>query len=83
MSDFMTDEKLRENIKNNLLALRKARGLTQVDISILTGKASPSVASWEQGKSLPDLATLYKLAKYYGKPLEYLYEHETGKEGAE
>lgn len=77
----MTDEELRENIKNNLLALRKERGLTQVDISILTGKASPTVASWEQGKSLPDLATLYKLAKYYGKSLEYLYENDEPKEG--
>lgn len=74
---ILPDEVLRENIKNNLTYLRKKHGLTQVDIAILTDKAAPTVASWEQGKSLPDLQTLYRLSVYYKLAMEYFYEHDT------
>lgn len=74
----MTDEEIRNNIKNNLVKLRKDHEKTQVDIAIYTGKKPPSVASWEQGKSLPDLQTLYRLALYYNKTLEYFYKDNGG-----
>lgn len=73
---LLSDEVLRENIKNNLIALRKKHGLTQVDIAIMIDKAAPTVASWEQGKSLPDLQTLYRLSVFYKKTMEYFYEHD-------
>lgn len=71
---MFTDEELRHNIRQNLIDLRKARGLTQTDIANLTGKKSPTVASWEQGISLPDLPTLYRLSIYYNVSLEYFYK---------
>lgn len=74
MNDYSDDE-LRENIRDNLIFLRKKKGLTQGDIAIIVEKKPPSIASWEQGKSLPDLQTLYRLSKYYGKTLEWFYEH--------
>ena len=65
---------LRENIKNNLIKLRQKKGLTQADIADETNKAKTAVASWEQGKSLPDVTTLYHLSKFYNVSLEYFYE---------
>ena len=35
-----------------------------------------TVASWEQGKSLPSIDMLYRLAKYYNKTMDYMYGDE-------
>lgn len=66
-------EELRENIRLALIELRNKKGLTQSDIGELTGKGKTTVASWEQGKSLPDLVTLYHLALFYRVRMEYFY----------
>ena len=39
-------------------------------------KGKTSVASWEQGKSMPDAVTLYQLARFFGKDLEDFYKIE-------
>jgi transcriptional regulator with XRE-family HTH domain len=73
----MTNDELRNNIKVNLINLRKKKDVTQVKIAELMNKSSNAVASWEQGLSLPDVTTLYKLSKYYGVSMEYFYlNHE-------
>lgn len=74
----MTDEMLRENIRKNLIYLRIINGLTQTDVAEIVGKKKTTVATWEQGKSLPDLQTLYRLSIYYGKELEYFYHTDEG-----
>lgn len=72
-----TKDQLREIIKKNLISLRKTKGLSQVDIAMLVDKKSTTVASWEQGLSLPDVTTLYRLAQFYNCTMEYFYqEHD-------
>ena len=72
----MTDDKiLRENIRQNLIALREHKGLMQIEVAELVGKSRTAVASWEQGLSLPHLTDLYKLSKLYDKSLEYFFEN--------
>jgi transcriptional regulator with XRE-family HTH domain len=74
--EAMTDDLiLRENIKNNLIALRESRGLMQSEVGEIVGKSRTAVASWEQGLSLPHLTELYKLSKLYDKSLEYFFEN--------
>lgn len=74
-----TDDEIRQIIRNNLKELRKASDKTQLDIAKLTGKSENAVGSWEQGLSLPDIATLYRLAQYYNKTIDYMYEkHSKG-----
>ena len=68
------DVVLRENVKEALVKLRIEHDLSQVDVAKITGKTRTAVASWEQGLSLPDLATLYRLSKYYQKTMEYYFE---------
>ena len=67
------DDNLREIIKNRLIECRKANNLSQTEVGKIVGKSKNAVGSWEQGLSLPDLITLYQLANYYGKSLEYMY----------
>lgn len=69
-----TDDEIRQIIRNNLKDLRKMNDKTQLDIAKLTGKSENAVGSWEQGLSLPDIATLYRLALYYNKTIDYMYE---------
>ena len=69
-----SDEEIRQTIRNNLKNLRRANDKTQLDIAKLTGKSENAVGSWEQGLSLPDIATLYRLALYYNKTIDYMYE---------
>ena len=76
---MLSDEELRRNIRENLLSLRTEKGLKQSEVGELVGKKATTVASWEQGLSLPDLQTLYRLSLYYNKSLEWFYEH--GKDG--
>lgn len=75
-----TDDEIRRTIRNNLKKLRTLNEKTQMDIAKLTGKSENAVGSWEQGLSLPDIATLYKLAQFYGKSIDYMFEtHTEGK----
>lgn len=73
----MTNEKqIREIIRQNLIDLRKEKGLSQSDVAKLVGKSKNAVGSWEQGLSLPDIETLFRLAKYYEKSLDFMYGEE-------
>lgn len=69
----MTDYEIRETVKNRLIALRIENDLTQTDVGKIVGKSKTTVATWEQGKSSPDIQTLYKLAQFYGKSLDYMF----------
>ena len=73
----MDDEKIRENIRQILINLRIEHELTQTDVGKIVGKSKTAVASWEQGLSLPDAATLYRLASYYHKTMNFMYGDES------
>lgn len=67
------DELIKAKIRKNLIECRIEKGLTQTDVGKLVGKSKTAVASWEQGLSMPDIATLYRLALYYEKTITYMY----------
>lgn len=64
---------VRENIRTILIECRTEKGITQQELSKQIGVPTPTIASWEQGVSLPNLQTLYRLAKYYQKTMDYMY----------
>ena len=72
------DNEIRKNIQNNLKELRKKHNMTQTDVAKLTGKAKTTVATWEQGSTLPDAYTLYRLAKRYNVSMDYIYQDNSG-----
>ena len=69
----MTDQEIRENVRKRLIECRQEKGITQTDVGKIVGKAKTTIATWEQGRSSPDIAQLMRLTAYYQKTLEYMY----------
>ena len=67
------DYEIREKIRNTLIECRQAKGVSQTEVGKVVGKSKTAVASWEQGLSLPDAATLYRLSAYYQKSIGFMY----------
>ena len=70
------DYEIRDRIRAILIECRQEKGVTQTDVGIYLGKSKNAVASWEQGLSMPDAATLFRLAAYYNKPIAFMYGEE-------
>lgn len=70
------EKEIKEIVRHNLIDLRTKKELTQTEVGKIVKKSKTAVASWEQGLSMPDVITLYKLANYYGKSLDYMYGEE-------
>ena len=71
-----TDKEMRYIVRKKLIECRTERELTQTDVGKIVGKSKTAIASWEQGLSMPDIITLYKLVNYYGVTLDYMYGEE-------
>lgn len=71
------DELIKNKVRSALIECRTAKQLTQTDVGKIVGKSKTAVASWEQGLSMPDAPTLYRLAKYYEKTIGYMYGEGT------
>ena len=71
-----TDYIIKGKVRNILIECRKEKGLTQEQVGKIVDKKKTTVASWEQGLSSPDIETLYRLAKYYGKSISQMYGEE-------
>jgi len=61
-------------IPNHLRRFRKARGLSQRDVSRILGLVSTSMISrWEKGSCLPQSLNLFRLAAVYRTMVDALY----------
>lgn len=67
------DYEIRAKVRDRLVSLRIESGKTQKEIGDICGKSKTAVASWEQGQSLPDIETLYRLSLYYKKTMDYMF----------
>lgn len=56
-------------IRNEILKARKELGISQIQLSTLTGITQPDISKLENIKSNPSIATLKKLATAFGKKL--------------
>ena len=65
-----------EKIGGFLRDLRKEKGQTQEEIAEKFGMSSKSVSRWENGKTMPDLATLVELADYYEVDIKEIIDGE-------
>lgn len=52
---------IKQNIQKNIALFRKEANLTQKQLAERLNVAVTNLASWEQGKSMPDIDTLFRL----------------------
>ena len=66
------DERVAENLANNIRTLREARAMTQAQLAKLAGIPRPTWANLESGAANPTLAVLVKVANALTVRLEEL-----------
>lgn len=60
-------------------ALRKERGMTQLDLARKMGVTDKAVSKWERDISFPDVSSLPRLADELGTSVDELLEAKTAK----
>ena len=67
MEDYLSEEEtFRALVAKNLVKLRKANKLTQIELAEKLQYSDKNISKWERGDALPDVVVLSKLAKLYG-----------------
>ena len=72
-TDIDYEVSIKDTVRKVLIECRKEKGLTQAEVGKIVGKGKTAVANWEQGLTMPDIETLYRLSQYYGKTISYMY----------
>jgi len=67
-------------IANNLMNLRKANKLTQLELAEKLNYSDKAISKWERGESLPDIILLKQLADMYGVSIDYLMQEHIAEE---
>lgn len=60
------------NLSDRIQQLRKARGLSQEELSAHLNVSRQAVSKWESGQSLPDLDRIVALSAFFGVTTDYL-----------
>ena len=70
-------EELRTIIANNLMNLRKASKLTQLELAEKLNYSDKAISKWERGESLPDVILLKQIADMYNVNVDYLMQEHS------
>lgn len=70
-------EDLKNIIADNLIDLRKANKLTQLELAEKLNYSDKAISKWERGESLPDVLILKQLADMYGVGIDYILSKHT------
>lgn len=62
----MTSEDIKNNFSKNLINLRKAKNLTQLQLAEKLNYSDKAVSKWEVGSVLPDVETMQHIAEFFG-----------------
>ena len=62
----MTTEEIKNNFSHNLIKLRKAHNLTQLQLAEKLNYSDKAISKWEVGSVLPDVETISHIADYFG-----------------
>ena len=73
-------DELRSIFAENVAALRRAAGMTQLQMAERLNYSDKAISKWERGESIPDVAMLKAVADLFSVPVDYLLEREHKKE---
>ncbi len=62
----MTSEEIKNNFSQNLINLRKAKNLTQLQLAEKLNYSDKAISKWEVGTTLPDVETISHIADFFG-----------------
>lgn len=66
---------MKEQILNTVLQLRKTLGTTQEDFASAIEVSRQTVIAIEKGSYIPSLLLAFKIARYFKKPIEYIFTY--------
>ena len=72
----MDEQKLKDNISNNIKHLRTQKNLSQEKLGAILNYGGTAVSNWEKGIRMPDSIDLFKLANYFGVAFEDIIEKD-------
>lgn len=61
-------------MENTIRALRTERGLSQAQLAVEVGVSRQTIISIESGRYTPSLALALSLARYFGQPVESIFD---------
>ena len=67
-------EDVKTTLAKNITELRTAKGMTQLELAEKIGITDKAVSKWERDLSVPDVATLPKLAEIFGITVDELMQ---------
>lgn len=78
-----TNFNVQDNLINNMIALRRARGLTQIELGEKINYSDKTISKWEKGDSCPNVEAVYRLAKFYDVAVDDLLSEDFSHDSAE
>ena len=67
----------KQTFGSTIAALRKEKGMTQLELAQSMGVTDKAVSKWERNLSFPDVASLLRLAEQLGVSVDELLEAKT------
>ena len=67
-------------MKTSIPELRKQRKLTQEELALAVGVTRQTITSLEVGKYTASLVLAYKIARYFGKSIEEVFDFSEAEE---
>ncbi len=73
-------ENIKQIVAKNITDLRKAAGVTQLELAEKLNYSDKAVSKWERGESLPDVAVLKQIADLFSVSMDYLVTEDHSSE---
>ena len=64
-------------LNENIMALRRAKGITQEELATALGVSNQAVSKWESAQTCPDISLLSVIADYFEVSIDELMGHHT------
>lgn len=75
-------KELNEIVAENIINLRKSKGLTQQELAEKFNYSDKTVSKWELGQAIPSVDVLKQLGDYFGVTVDYFLHEEPDAEKA-
>ena len=69
-------ESLKEIVSKNIINLRKANNLTQLELAKKINYSDKAISRWEKGEVLPDVETIQTLSIVFNVPMSAILESQ-------